>query len=239
MKVTAKDAFSALIKSKSASRIKLIGDSITHGVGGTGFAQNGEAIVENFKRNPNGFCWANLFRDFMKERFGATVVNNACTGRNIEFIIHHFESLVDAEDDLVICNIGTNNRHQYFVHGPRRTKEEHIDRFYSLVVTLNGMFKKIGKPVIFIANIPAGKRHEEDDLGTDCWRIIHMNDINDIYKRAAETEGFPIISMYDLFLGYCIDGGIDFETLLKDGLHPNDEGYEIMFHLMKQALGID
>ncbi len=237
MTTTAKDIFSALIKSKSAPRIKLLGDSITHGVGGTGFAQNGEPIVDVFKRNPDGFCWANLFRDFMKERFGATVVNNACTGRNIEFIIQHFDSLVDADDDLVICNIGTNNRHQYFVHGPRRTKEEHSDRFYSFVVTLNAMFKKIGKPVIFIANIPAGKRCEEDSV--DSWRIIHMNDINDIYKRAAEAEGFPLISMYDMLLEFCTEGGIDFETLLKDGLHPNDEGYEIMFRLMKQALGID
>ena len=174
----------------------------------------------------------------MKERFNATVVNNACTGRNIEFIIQHFDSLVDAEDDLIICNIGTNNRHQYFVNGPRRTREEHIDRFYSLVVALNGMFKKIGKPVIFIANIPAGKRCEEGDLGVDNWRIIHMNAINDIYKRAAETEGFPLISMYDMFLEFCTEGNIDFETLLKDGLHPNNEGYEVMFLLMKRALGI-
>lgn len=236
MKTSAQGVFTALIKTKKELKIKLLGDSITHGVGGTGFAQNGEPIVDVFKRNPDGYCWANLFRDFMKDNFRATVVNNACTGRNIEFIIKYFDSLVDADDDLIICSIGTNNRHQYFIHGPRQTKEERIEQVYSAILELNGMFKKINKKVIFVANIPAADKCEQD--GPDYWRIIHMNDINDIYKRASDAEGFPLISMYDLFIEFTKERCIDFESLLRDGLHPNDEGYSVMFHLFKCALGI-
>ena len=33
---------------KAGARIKLLGDSITHGVGGDGFSQNGEHIVAEF-----------------------------------------------------------------------------------------------------------------------------------------------------------------------------------------------
>ena len=47
-------------------RIKLLGDSITHGVGGTGFCQDGEPIVQNFARNPNGFCWAKLLKEYLE-----------------------------------------------------------------------------------------------------------------------------------------------------------------------------
>ena len=44
------------IKEKRIAKIKLLGDSITHGVGGTGYCTNGEVIVDNYARNPNGYC---------------------------------------------------------------------------------------------------------------------------------------------------------------------------------------
>lgn len=52
------------IFSGTNTKIKLVGDSITHGQGGTGFAQNGEYIASVFGnkyyRNPNGYCWAKI-----------------------------------------------------------------------------------------------------------------------------------------------------------------------------------
>ena len=52
------------LKSGRSLQIKLLGDSITHGVGGSGFEQNGEPIVAGFARNPHGFCWAKLFKEY-------------------------------------------------------------------------------------------------------------------------------------------------------------------------------
>ena len=94
--------FEQVLKKGKSVKIKLLGDSITHGVGGTGFEQNGENIIWNYNRNPDGYCWANLFRDYMLENYDCAVVNNACTGRDIEFIINNFNTLVDDEDDLVL-----------------------------------------------------------------------------------------------------------------------------------------
>ena len=110
--MTARQTFE-IVKNKTNPRIKLLGDSITHGVGGDGFKQDGEPIVGEFRRNPLGYCWAKNFAAVMAERYGAAVINNACTGTNIEFVIENFDTLVDPCDDLVICTIGTNNRHQY------------------------------------------------------------------------------------------------------------------------------
>ena len=56
-------------------RIKLLGDSITHGVGGTGFMQNGEGIAAGFKRNPDGYCWAGLMSDYLGEKYGASAID--------------------------------------------------------------------------------------------------------------------------------------------------------------------
>ena len=129
MNSEAKRIFTSLTLPRRTVRIKLLGDSITHGEGGEGFCQNGEHIVGDFYRNPDGYCWAGLFKKYMEEHFDCTVINNACTGTKIQFILEHFDTLVDREDDIVICAIGTNNRHQYFNDGPKHTRREHMELF--------------------------------------------------------------------------------------------------------------
>ena len=233
--MTAKKLFEDVLKKKNP-KIKLLGDSITHGVGGSGWAQNGELIVPGWSMSPDSFCWANTFRDHMKEKYGATVVNKACTGTRVEFIIEHFDTLVDRDDDLIVCMIGTNNRHQNMSSGEKKSRETMLYNFYENVKRLYAMLKETEIPVIFMANIPASKKNEQD--GADYWRILHMNDINDTYKKFAREERATVFSLYDAFSAYCEENGIDYETLLCDGLHPNDEGYRVMFALISEAFGV-
>ncbi len=227
---------SKLILPDHTIQIKLLGDSITHGVGGTGFQQDGEPITEGFRRNVSGYCWANLFRDYMEKQYDCKVLNNACTGTDIGFIIQHFNELVADDDDFVLCTIGTNNRHQYFVHGEKHTGREHMAQFYQNILKLYEKFKAAGKDVIFIANLPASAENEKD--GPDYWRIFHMNDVHDMYMKASVECGFPMISFYQLIDDYCRDHNIPVDSLLADGLHPNDEGYRLMFRLLMRELGL-
>ena len=235
MAISASELIGSVIE-KDGARIKLLGDSITHGVGGTGFAQSGEHIVDRFSRNPDGFCWARLFSEHMGEKYGATVVNNGCTGTNIQYINRFFDELVDESDDLVICTIGTNNRHQYFKDAPKRTEEEMKDIFRENIGILVGKLRERGIPFVFMANIPASAKNEED--GADNWRIIHMNDINDLYKETSAALDFPLVSLYDRFCAHLEESGIELDSLLADGLHPNDEGYRVMFKLIIDELGV-
>lgn len=217
-------------------QIKLLGDSITHGVGGSGFEMDGKVITCGVRRNPNGYCWAKIFKEYMEDKYDCTVINNGIGGITIEFIIEHFAELVDEGDDLIICTIGTNNRHQYHVDGPQRTYEQHTKRFYDLIFRLHGMLKAAGKDFIFVANIPASASDEVD--GPTYWRIMHMDDINDLYKKAWLDLQFPFISLYDLFTAYCQTNDRTVDSLLIDGLHPNDEGYDVMYRLLTDALGV-
>lgn len=227
---------SKVVLAERTVNIKLLGDSITHGAGGTGFEQDGEPIVEGFARNKDGYCWAKLFKEHMESQYDCTVTNNACTGTTIEFIIDNFNQLVGSEDDIVICTIGTNNRHQHFTDAPKHTKREHMEEFYRNIIKLYDKFQEAGKDVIFVANIPASAENEKD--GSDYWRIFHMNDVNDIYMKASVVCNFPFISMYSKFLEYCDLKGITVDSLLADGLHPNDDGYDVMFKLIMKELGI-
>lgn len=232
----ARELLKEALSKEGKTVIKLLGDSITHGVGGTGFVQNGVHIVNEYSRNPDGYCWANLFKKYMEKKYNCEVLNNACTGTRIEFVLDHLDTLVSPEDDLVICTIGTNNRHQYFKDGPMVTPEEKREAFYKRVIELVGALRERGKRFILVANIPASPAAEKS--GADFWRIIHMNDINDIYRRAEAELDFSFISMYELFSEYLTESGTPITELLGDGLHPNDRGYEVMFKLMGEALGI-
>ena len=223
-----------ILSQKKNITIKLLGDSITHGVGGTGWTQDGDEIVDGVAQSPNSYCWANLFRDYMQQNYDAKVVNKACSGTNIEFILDHFPQLVDSDDDVVICTIGTNNRHKHFWQGDKPTREAHFEEFYNNIKKLYHKLTEIEKPVIFIANIPASAENELD--GGDYWRILHMDDINNAYKQFAEEYGASVVSLYDLISYYCQEKGILIDALLCDGLHPNDEGYKIMFDLIISAL---
>lgn len=231
---------SKLILADKTIHIKLLGDSITHGVGGTGFLQNGEPIIEEFRRNPDGYCWAKQFREHCEKNYNCKVINNACTGTNLEFIIKNFDALVSNDDDIIICTIGTNNRHVYDTGEIKPTREKMLRDVYNMIGELYGKFKEARKDVIFVANIPASQENEKDGTDGDMkyWRILHMNDINDIYMKASVDFGFPFISLYNEFLKYCEFRKIKISSLLCDGLHPNDEGYDVMFSLIMRELGL-
>lgn len=225
-----------ILSSDKHINIKLLGDSITHGHSGTGFTEDQPPfIIEHWGRNTGGYCWANKFKKFMEEKFNCSVVNNACSGTNIQFIIENFDVLVDDDDDLVICAIGTNNRHFWKKDATTPpSREEMGTLFYEYLVKLYGMLKAANKTVIFMANIPASAEDEADN--EERWRVLHMDDINAIHKKAAENLGFPLISMYDLFTDYCNSNNVPLDSLLADGLHPNDRGYDVMYDLIIKEL---
>ncbi len=225
--------FKELLSGDKQVHIKLLGDSITHGVGGTGFEQDGEPIVEGFARNPNGYCWANMFKSYMEEHYNCTVTNNACTGTRIEFILRNFETLVDEEDDLVICMIGTNNRHQAVWDKAVYTPSEFVEKFYQNIKLLYQKLQEAGKTVIFMANIPASEANENETR-----KIFHMEDVHHLYAKASLECGFAFVSLYQLFSAYLIERGLKVEEFLADDLHPNDAGYEVMYSLLMEEFGL-
>ena len=98
------------------------------------------------------------------------------------------------------------------------------------------MFVEAGIRVVFVANIPATEKNEQD--GSDYWRVLHMDDIDAAYKRASSELGVSMISMYDMFNAYMAENGLTVDDLIKDGVHPNDEGYRVMYELFLKAFGV-
>lgn len=217
----------------NSCKVKLIGDSITAGQGGTNFNSNfntsgGELITDkiwqkSWYTNDTGTCWANSLKDYLTQKFGCTVKNYGCPGIGVDQMILAIDDLVRDDDELVICMIGTNNRHNM-----------QLSEFYS---KLKQIYETItitkGKKCIMMSCMPASV---ENELSNN--RIFHAEDIDNMYFKLSCEKNIEYISVYKEVLKYCDTKGINVDTLLtSDGLHLNDVGYGVMFMIICMALG--
>ena len=234
-------------------RICLVGDSITQGMGSSGFHQY-DAVIDgktynvrgNGPNNPNatsdykigeylwtsggrrwyealdGNGWAQLFKNYMKEKFDIIVRNFGMSGINSGDLKYFINNFMDTKYnfDCVVLMIGTNNRE--------------VGNLESLYADMNDIIKTIknyGKDLIIMACIPASIANEKTFS-------VHMEDVHNALRNISCENKIPFISVYNLFIEYCSNKGIKIDTLLSDGLHPNNEGYKVMFQLISNAMGI-
>lgn len=221
----------------SGSQIKLIGDSITHGVGGTGFvndAEHGDLIYSEGGRswyvNSTGHCWANSLKSYFEEKFDCTVLNYGTTGRASGNLVEHLADLITERDTIVICMIGTNDRinENDVVSGTKKSKAQLLNNLR----TIRDYVKGMGKDIIFMSEIPSSVADEENN------RVFHMEDVDHMVMKVCAENNMEYIPLYKLFIEYCESRNITIDSLLSDGLHPNDAGYDVMFYLICNALGI-
>ena len=229
------------------TRICLIGDSITQGLGSTGFimysvTENGTEISvrgngpeysdadKNYKVGKflwehdtrrwyealSGRGWAHLLKDFLESRFHCTVKNYGMSGINSADLFCFIDELT-ADFDTVLLTIGTNDR--------GGTKEA----FYSNLKKCVEQLKAAGKEVILMANIPASASYENHCR-------FHMEDVASIVSKVSDETNVTFISLYDSFIKYCESTNTELDSLLQDGLHPNDDGYLVMFHIICQGM---
>lgn len=234
-------------------RICLLGDSITQGMGSSGFQQY-DAVIDgqtynvrgNGPNNPNatsdykigeylwtsggirwyealdGNGWAQLFKNYMYEKFKIIVRNFGMSGidsKDLKYVINNFMDTSYCFDCIVLM-IGTNDR-QY----------GNLESFYTNINDAIKTIKNYGKDLIIMACIPASIGNEKEFR-------IHMEDIHNALRHISCENKIPFISVYNLFIDYCSNKGITIDSLLSDGLHPNDNGYQVMFQLISNAMGI-
>lgn len=203
--------------------IKLLGDSITHGYAGTGFAQDGEVIVGRWNINTRGYCWANLLKNYLQSKFVCTVKNWGMSGGTSKDLVNNMETLIEVDDDIIICMIGTNNR----------SLKDGKKLLYDNLIAIGNYAKKLGKEIIFMSSIPSSI--ENETFGN---KYFHMEDVDFIIMSAAAYFNQEYISIYKEMMNYCDLKNITIDSLLVDGLHPNDTGYLVMFNIICDKLGI-
>lgn len=212
-------------------KIKLIGDSITHGVGGSGFSESGELILDvgdtQWHENTNGLCWANMLKEYIESKFPTCTVKNFGTKSESYYSMvntsaNKLNQLIEGDDDLVVMMFGTNDRiHSASTDAMIRNASEVIEY----------ITKTMGKSLVLMTSLPASVNDE-----TMSNKNFHMEDVDMVNSYLARKYGLHHISIFREFNKKLGDGSIS--KYLSDGLHPNDLGYKAMFEIVCDKMGI-
>lgn len=207
-------------------KIKCIGDSITAGVGGTGYndteSGGGELIYDTAYTNVNGVCWVSKLKNYVQRKSSSISVKNfGVSGITSYTILSHYDDLVKADDDIIICMIGTNDR------------TLSLASYYNRMTELVKKLLKDGKEVVLMSSIPAKVSNEAN--GT---KLFHMEDVDNVINLVANECGVEYISIFKEFSDYCMTTNTSLDTLLTDEVHPNNNGYELMYRIILHKLGL-
>lgn len=208
--------------------VVFLGDSKTHGVGGTGWKQDGEQIGNTpYKTSPNSYCWANEMCHLITQKSGKKARNWGTTGQTSKFIRDNLSSLIRATDKIVFLSILTNDRNA----SNNSSQEQAFDN----LVYIGNYVRSLGKEIIFVSPSPVSIANETD---TSNVKNYHQEDVDNINARAARYFNMDYISIYKGMLNYCEYRNITIDSLLADGIHENDAGYKVDFHIVADESGI-
>lgn len=202
--------------------ISLIGDSITDGGAGTGY--NGSSSTA-LSTNTEGYCWANMLKAYLYQKYGTEVTNYGQYGSDISTQLGQLDTTVPTGTDLVIWLTGTNNR------GTAITSLTAYGN--TLKYGIDTIMAKADH-LIVMSGIPATKSNEDA-------HSFSMAEISDVIIPAVTDAGCKFIPMYNLFNEWLRDNGL-VETVNDYfdgyGIHPNDAGYHIMLQILLRELGV-
>ena len=225
------DIMKPVFMNGSDIQIKIIGDSITMGAQGTGVNDNDPTndliyttANRSYYENKAGHCWANSLRDHLNRKFGCTVKNYGVTGSTSWSILHFIDDIVRDEDDICIVCIGLNDR----VRTAKDTTYENIKGIYNAITAK-------GKKCILMSEIPVSDYNESKVDEQD----YHSEDIDMIYQKIAAELNIEYIPLFKLMNNYVTEHAVTIDSLLaRDRVHPNDNGYDVIFGLVSNALGV-
>lgn len=213
----------------TATKIKLIGDSITEGVGALGHTvPTTNPIIFN---NPNTSetyhegdyscrCWANYFREYVAAHYPniTSFVNAGIGGKSTRWAMadNNYKFWVNDNEDLVFVQLGMNDR-------SLGDFETNITNFLAYVKAhCNNMIVMIPNPTL----------NDNPSLN------VEVRTINDTVIRVCQKYGYFYISHYLDMLNYCQNSGTPLERLVQTdgGSHPVDEGYLFMWNNIQNKL---
>ena len=234
---------SDVIMSDDTIYIKLLGDSITQGSCSSGYIEytvdgvttrgNGPDYPnadENYKvgdylgtssggikwyESLNDSGWGQQLKAYFETKFNCIVKNYGMGGADTNDILIRLDDLLTEEDNIVFLMIGTNDRLSYS-----------LETYYSKLNELVKEIIKRGKKLVLLSANPASNDWENVSWGNT---NFHMEDVNNISKKVANENNIEFISLYNEIMNYCELTEKNIDSLLKDGLHPKNDLYTLMF----------
>lgn len=162
-------------------------------------------------------------------RFGGAMIdrtvefkNYGVSGWDSYYGWSYKDTLIESSDDLTFISYGTNDRLTF----------PSVDAFRGFMEDL--ILDCISKNSKFVLVTPTPHPSEHSNSN---YKFDVIDAVNTIKELAVKYD-CVYIDMYNGMYEYANENGLTIESLLSDGLHPNDKGYQAMFEIAKSTLMI-
>lgn len=203
------------------ARILVFGDSITYGAWDT--------MRGGWADRLKSFC---MEKELENSRFDYAVYNLGISGDNTENVLRRLENEINCriwkdEKIIIIFAIGVND--SWFINSENSFKVA-PDNFRNNLKEIIKISQKFSSSIAFIGLTPV------DEIRTILWDIDisykneYISNYDNIIKLICRENNIHFIDMFGEF------NKVDYKKLLEDGLHPNSEGHQKMFEIVRNYL---
>lgn len=197
------------------------------------------ASVTNGHWDPQG-GWAQRLRTYIDTKalsdpsYFSRFNNLGISGNLTKDIINRFEfetkqRVREGHKPLFLISIGQNDSQQ---ENNTNTSVTPINRYKKQLRELLILAKKYSTDIVFIGFVPVDEPRVDPEPWNPKRSYTNKNtkQFEDAAKLVCQNENVHFIGLYDLFIN------ADYTALLEDGLHPNTEGHQKMFEIVKDYL---
>ena len=222
--------YSELYKRLSAGdvkRIKLIGDSITAGVGVLSYYENkkSKVIFDNkkgevyYEPHHTILSWSNYFRHYVNKNFPSVdLINCGIGGKSAKWVNTNKDYLINNNEDIVFVMLGTNDRWD------SSSLDEYKTNLEELLDNISNNSK-----LMYVLCPPPTLNDNRFSFG--------MDEINKVVKAICEDQCYNYISFYDHLMEYSKNNNIELDKMFETtGSHPVQKGYDEMWRYLGREL---
>lgn len=181
-------------------------------------------VYETATKNDSSSSYKFYLQNITLKKY-ASVTNYGISGYRTDNTLLIADSVIESDDDIVIIQLGTNDRNANEIYAFKR----HIRKMIRLGLSKNPNMKFI----LMSANpLPS--------VSDNAMRYYGMFELDRAVKELALEFNLICghVSNYMGIMNYMEYTDVELDSLLADGLHPNDKGYKVMFRNMCKEFGI-
>lgn len=176
--------------------------------------------------------WANRLRLHLdNNKFYSEVYNLGISGNTTSDLLKRFDTELEArKPDKIIFSIGNNDSILLIKEKCQMTQ---IEKFEENIKVLISKSRKQTQNIVFTGLTPV----DEERTSPIPWATnkIYKNQYikiyNDKIKEICDSEKIKFIDLYDKFINL-----ENYKEILEDGLHPNSDGHQLIFEIIKQNI---
>ncbi len=196
----------------------------------------GDSITEGLWDSQGG--WADRTKAFVQSKEVASGIKNyhevynlGIDGNTTQQLIARFEAETTArlwpdEEIAFIFAIGTNDT----LHRNNSDFQSTPEQYQTELTQLAELARKFSSNITFVDLLPVEESLTnpiQSSSSGKCYTNDRISLFNETLHTFCEAQWLPCIKVSELYAQQ------NYTTLLADGLHPNDQGHELIFNAVK------